>query len=109
MAQPIRASTVNHPRKSSQLDESTAAMREPPTPSNAPRLPVRVHSRRSGQSSDIILIRLAEGGHVSQFGSRFERVRTADHALPPARALVLRLSAKRLEKQKLEAVDDVTA
>jgi hypothetical protein len=61
------------------------------------------HSAATDGFDDVILVRIGAGAHVTQFGSRFDRVRLAEHALTPTRALVLRLKASRLHEQR-EAV-----
>ena len=57
------------------------------------------------RKDDVLLVRIGQGGHVSTFGARFDKVRANDHALAPARTLVLRVKAGRLESQR----DDVMA
>ena len=58
----------------------------------------------AADADDVLLIRLGQGAHVSFFGSRFERVRLADYALAPTRAIVLRLKAQRMRAQRADIV-----
>ena len=66
------------------------------------------------KGADVLFINLGTGGHVALHGARFEHVRHGDSLLAPARAVVLRLSRVRLEREQaavaelLSIVDDYT-
>ena len=66
---------------------------------------LRGYPKGEDQPSDhVIVVRIGAGGHVALFGSRFDRVQLADHALAPTRSLVLRLKAARLHRQRSSVV-----
>ena len=48
---------------------------------------------------DVIFVNMGVGGHVAMHGSRFGEVRRGDSLLLPARAVVLRLSKQRLQRE----------
>ena len=66
------------------------------------------------KGADVLFINLGIGGHVALHGARFEHVRHGDSLLAPARAVVLRLSRVRLEREQaavaelLSILDDFT-
>ena len=52
------------------------------------------------EHADVIFINISKGAHVAFHGRGFERVKSNDLELPPARAHVMRLNTARLERQR---------
>ena len=60
---------------------------------------LRGYPRDPATCTDVIYVRLVTGAHVAFYGARFDRASTGELALPPTRAIVLRLKLARLQRQ----------